>query len=72
MERIKVIKKKHIADKQKENGRNKIQKIANSITRNVNNRWKIWVVKRRATKRMPLKNKLKTQKNKYYRIVKKS
>ena len=39
MERIKIIKKKkHIADKQKENGRNKIQKIANSITRNVNNR----------------------------------
>lgn len=38
MERIKIIKKKHIADKQKENGRNKIQKIANSITRNVNNK----------------------------------
>ena len=38
MERIKIIKKKHIVDKQKENRRNKIQKIANSITRNVNNR----------------------------------
>lgn len=63
MERIKIIKKKkHIADKQKENGRNKIQKIANSITRNVNNRRKIWAVKRRVTKKNAIKKQIKDSK----------
>ena len=63
--------KEHIIDKQKESRRDKIRKIADSIKRNVNNGSKIWEVKRRVTKRIQLTSKLKTQKERYYRIVKK-
>ena len=51
IERIKMI-KEHMIDKLKRSRGNKIRKIADSIKRNVNNRSKIWEVKRRVTRRM--------------------
>ena len=59
--------KEHMIDKLKRSRGNKIRKIADSIKRNVNNRSKIWEVKRRVTRRMLWKDKLKAQKERYCR-----
>ena len=49
-DRITMI-REHIIDKKKESRSNKIKKIAEDITENVNNGGKIWQVKRRITRK---------------------
>ena len=49
-DRIRII-REHIIDKKKESRSNKIKKIAEDIRENVNNRGKIWEVKRRITQK---------------------
>ena len=51
-------------DKLKRSRGNKIRKIADSIKRNVNNRSKIWEVKRRVTKKNAVKRQIKDSKGK--------
>ena len=63
MERIKMI-KEHILDRQKESRGNKINKIADSIKMNVNNRSKIWEVKSRVTRKNTVKRQIKDSKGK--------
>ena len=56
--------KEHMIDKLKRSRGNKIRKIADSIKRNVNNRSKIWEVKRRVTKKNAVKRQIKDSKGK--------
>ena len=62
-DRIRII-REHIIDKKKESRSNKIKKIAEDIRENVNNRGKIWEVKRRITRKKEVKFPIKSENNK--------